>query len=81
MEMERTVSTKGQIVIPKDARKRLGLKPGSEIIFEVEGDELVIKRKLTPQEIIDDFGNVPKKIKGLTAKRIKKILEEEHEIP
>lgn len=47
MELERTISEKGQVVIPKDMRKQLGLKPGSEILFEVNGKSVIIRPKKT----------------------------------
>lgn len=82
MELERTVSEKGQIVLPKDARDKTGIKPGSQVMVEVEDGKIVIKPKLSPKEIVEDFGNIPHKLKKpLTAREIKEILEEEYEIP
>ncbi len=81
MELERTISIKGQIVIPKDARKKAGIKPGTKVTFEVEDDKIIIKRKLTAKEIVEDFADVPKKIKGLDIAKIKKLLDDEYEVP
>jgi AbrB family looped-hinge helix DNA binding protein len=39
-----TVSTKGQIVIPKTIRDRLNLKAGTELVFDVQGEAVVLKR-------------------------------------
>jgi AbrB family looped-hinge helix DNA binding protein len=39
-----TISTKGQIVIPKTLRERLNLKAGSEVVIDVRGESLVMKR-------------------------------------
>jgi AbrB family looped-hinge helix DNA binding protein len=39
-----TVSTKGQIVIPKAVRDRLNLKAGTELVFDVQGEAVVLKR-------------------------------------
>ena len=47
MEIRRTLSEKGQVVIPKDIREYLGLKPGSEIVFEVKKVGLSLDPKLT----------------------------------
>ncbi len=80
MEIERTISEKGQIVIPKDVRDYLGLKPGTEITFEVSDGKVTIKPKLSPNEFIEKFTNVGKKLKKLDMKRIRTILEEEHAI-
>lgn len=39
------IDTKGRIVIPKEIRKRMGIKPGEEfLITEIDGDTIVIKR-------------------------------------
>ncbi|ASJ09086.1 AbrB family transcriptional regulator [Thermococcus siculi] len=39
------VDTKGRVVIPRDIRKRMGIKPGEEfLITEIDGDTIVMKR-------------------------------------
>ena len=43
MEMG-TVSTRGQIAIPSEIRRRLGLKEGEKVVFFSEGDTIVIKK-------------------------------------
>lgn len=37
------LSTKGQIVIPKEIREALGLRPGAKFIVELEGDRVVLR--------------------------------------
>lgn len=39
-----TISSKGQIAIPKAVRERLNLKAGTEISIDVQGEALVMKR-------------------------------------
>ena len=39
---EVTLSTKHQIVIPREARQALGLKPGDKLTVLVRGDQFVI---------------------------------------
>jgi AbrB family looped-hinge helix DNA binding protein len=39
-----TISSKGQIAIPKAVRKRLNLKAGTEISIDVQGETMVMKR-------------------------------------
>jgi AbrB family looped-hinge helix DNA binding protein len=81
MQMERTISKKGQIVIPKDIRKFLGLTAGTEIIFEVKDGVVMIKARKTGKEFVDDFLNVPKiRGKSPSTKVLKKVLEEEYEL-
>ncbi len=80
MELERSVGPKGQVVIPMDVRKKMGIKPGSDVVFEVEDSKIIIKKKLSPREFVEDFGNIPKKLKKpLTAREIKTIIEEEYD--
>ncbi|WP_200340111.1 AbrB/MazE/SpoVT family DNA-binding domain-containing protein [Rhodovibrio sodomensis] len=43
------VTSKGQATIPSAVRKRLGLKPGDRVVYEIEGDSVVI-RKAAPEE-------------------------------
>jgi AbrB family looped-hinge helix DNA binding protein len=43
-----TISTKGQIAIPKAVRERLNLKAGTQVSLDVRGESLVLKR-LVPE--------------------------------
>jgi AbrB family looped-hinge helix DNA binding protein len=39
-----TISSKGQIAIPKAVRDRLNLKAGTKVVIDVQGEALVMKR-------------------------------------
>ena len=39
------VTSKGQVTIPQDIRERLGLFPNTEIIFDVVGDSVRIRKQ------------------------------------
>ena len=41
-----TVAERGQIVIPKEARDALGLKPGARLRLRVEDGRLVIEKRV-----------------------------------
>lgn len=43
--IELTLAERGQIVIPKEARDALGLKPGARLQLHIEGGRLVIEKK------------------------------------
>ena len=43
--MATTVTTKGQVTIPKEVRDLLGIKPGSAVTFEVVDDGRVVLSK------------------------------------
>lgn len=40
--MTHRVGAKGQVVIPKDLRERVGLRPGADVEFELEGERISI---------------------------------------
>ena len=40
----KNVGQKGQVVIPKQLRDAMGLKPGVEVILEIRGSEIVISK-------------------------------------
>ena len=43
--MATTVTTKGQVTIPKEVRDLLGITPGSSVTFEMADDGRVVLRK------------------------------------
>jgi antitoxin PrlF len=44
MDVSATVSSKGQVTIPRAVRQALALEEGDEVVFRVEGDRAVIAR-------------------------------------
>jgi AbrB family looped-hinge helix DNA binding protein len=42
------LSTKGQLVIPANVRKRLNLKPGDSVDLRLEGDRLILQAQSRP---------------------------------
>jgi AbrB family looped-hinge helix DNA binding protein len=42
---EATLSSKNQIVIPREARKSLGLKPGDKLLVVLQGDNIIVLQK------------------------------------
>ena len=42
-----SVSSRGQVAIPSDIRKVLGLEEGSKVLFVVENDTLLMKKVTT----------------------------------
>ena len=45
------ITRKGQVTIPKRIRDSLGLKPGSEVNFRVEGDTYLLGKKVKGESI------------------------------
>jgi AbrB family looped-hinge helix DNA binding protein len=63
MGIELTISSKGQIVIPKDVRDALDLRPGGKLSLERVGHRLILEAPQPPRETIsyDEFRRrVPK---------------------
>ena len=42
------LSSKGQIVIPEEVRKELGLEPGAQFVVMGEGDVVILKKIEAP---------------------------------
>jgi AbrB family looped-hinge helix DNA binding protein len=56
--MESTsVTSKGQVTIPKPIRQQLGIRKGSKIVFEIVNDHIELKVQSTPTQISSEgFG-------------------------
>ena len=67
-----TVSSKGQIAIPKSVRERLNLKPGTRVVIDIQGESLVMKRAVKG---FPDWRTMQGMIDGPS---LTKALEEEH---
>lgn len=54
-----TVSSKGQVVIPAELRRKLGLRPGDTVVFDAGADEheAVIRRREGWDELSARFGS------------------------
>jgi antitoxin PrlF len=42
--MTSTISSKGQITVPKAVRDRLGLRPGTTVVFEPTADGVLLRK-------------------------------------
>jgi AbrB family looped-hinge helix DNA binding protein len=77
MIIKRKLGPKGQIVIPKDAREQLNIKPGSEVLIEVVNNEIRIKPAMSEMDFFNNFVKTSKKL----AEKIdfKKLYDEQYE--
>jgi len=46
-----TITSKGQVTVPKRIRETLGLRPGSQVDFLVEDDRVVLRPHGIPAEV------------------------------
>ena len=62
------LSEKGQVVIPKDFRKKMGLKPGNQFLVIAAEETIIlqrmeiVKRKLKVEEVLDIAKNVTQEL-------------------
>lgn len=74
---------KGQVVIPKMFRDNYGLMPGEDVVFEDEGERIVVKK--SPTDIVEVANAITEAIKKsgrkvkITTELLKKLDEEEYE--
>jgi len=73
--VEVKVHRKGIIVIPAEVRRRLNIKEGSVMELEVEGDKIVLKRKMT----LSDMYGVDKVMGDSALKELERLRKEEVE--
>ncbi|MGR3177458.1 MAG: AbrB/MazE/SpoVT family DNA-binding domain-containing protein [Candidatus Anammoxibacter sp.] len=79
------LTSKGQMTIPKDVRRALGLKPSGKVIIVIEGDHAIIKPlrgnildiggsiKIPAKEKPIGFHKVRESIKRKVAKKAAKV--------
>jgi AbrB family looped-hinge helix DNA binding protein len=81
--MEVIVSSKYQLVVPKEVRKQLGIKPGQKVrVKQVSGNTITFERQPTMQELLDKSAgtmkDTPWQKKGVDAAAwIRRIRDEE----
>ncbi len=78
MQIQTSVNVKYQVVIPKEARKMIDLKPGQKMTVDVVGEKVILSKAKGKKELKwpDDYY---KKLGGLwkSSEDIDKYLEEE----
>jgi AbrB family looped-hinge helix DNA binding protein len=69
-----TASSRGQIVIPKDIRRRLNISPGKKLLIKAEKDQAIIMP--LPDDPVEYFCGFFKDKSSLTKALIKERLKE-----
>jgi antitoxin PrlF len=54
-----TMTSKGQLTVPKDVRDRLGLSSGDRVEFTPDGQGRITMRKAPIRSVTDLFGRFP----------------------
>ncbi|MEZ4269562.1 MAG: AbrB/MazE/SpoVT family DNA-binding domain-containing protein [Myxococcota bacterium] len=68
-----TVTSKGQITIPKAVRDSVGLATGDRVSFAVRGDGVV---EMVPEtvELMSLFGSLKPRLKGVTLEQMEQAI-------
>ena len=69
-----TMTSKGQLTVPKELRELLGLKAGDRVEFVPDGDGRVVMRRARIQSITDLFGILPAGSVPLTREEMKEVV-------
>ncbi|TLZ64356.1 MAG: AbrB/MazE/SpoVT family DNA-binding domain-containing protein [Methanobacteriota archaeon] len=78
--MKRKLGSKGQVVVPKEIRQKLGLGEGSTLTFELSGNTILVRPEPSPDEIVERFLSV----KGRKRRALvdwKSALDDEYKVP
>jgi AbrB family looped-hinge helix DNA binding protein len=71
-----TLTERGQVTLPAEIRKKLGVRPKEEVTFEVEGDTIrIVPSRFTVESV---RGSVPPLAERRPLKEIFDIAAEEH---
>lgn len=78
MQIQTSVNVKYQVVIPKEARRKINLKPGQKMDVEIVGEKVILSKAQTKKQLKwpEDYY---KELRGLwkDTEDIDKYLEEE----
>ena len=58
------VTQKGQVTIPRPIRSMLGINTGDEVIFEMEKNKVVLKKKVTVDRKFEKYVGFLSHLKG-----------------
>ncbi len=82
MSVDVKLSSKGQIVIPREVRKKLNLKPGDKVKIEaIDGRKAIIQPAILPPEDIfvsagkETVGNILLESRKADEAKLKKLLK------
>lgn len=59
------VSEKGQVVIPKPIREQFNIQPDTDVVFDVDEEKIVLKKRTSSLDVFESFVNAVKNKKNL----------------
>ena len=78
--MKRKLGAKGQVVVPKEIREKLGLTEGSMLTFEISRGTVLVRPEPTPEEVVERFLSVKGRKRGKLV-HWKSVLDDEYKLP
>lgn len=64
--MQTTITSKGQVTIPRDVHQHFGLKQGMAVSFEIKGDNIALRPAPSPRQAVAcGFGLIKSRRKGV----------------
>ncbi|HWL85872.1 MAG TPA: AbrB/MazE/SpoVT family DNA-binding domain-containing protein [Polyangiaceae bacterium] len=70
-----TVTTKGQVTLPKKIRQRLGVRPGDRVAFREKEDGTIVVEPETI-DLMDLYGVVRPRVRGVTVEDMNEAIRE-----
>ena len=64
IQLNAKVGEKGQVVIPKPIRQRFNIKPNTNLVFDIEDEKIILKKK-NSFGVFEDFISAVKNKKSL----------------
>ena len=66
--MQTTITSKGQVTIPRDLRQHFGLLQGMSVTFEIEGDHIALRPAASVRRnATSGFGLIRSAVPGVAA--------------
>lgn len=71
MNIESKIDDKGRVEIPKIIRKRLNIRPGDRLFFQLQGNKILIRKFNSIEDFVTLSEEFSKKLKEATDEPIK----------
>jgi AbrB family transcriptional regulator (stage V sporulation protein T) len=68
------IDDRGRILLPKEIREELNLKPREEMFVMSAGKEIIVLKKVNVKKIVED---IIEKVKGVDLEALERKIEEE----
>lgn len=77
MELKARITSKGQLTIPKEVRRALGVREGDSLLFEVndDGDEVTVRVARRPVSFAD-YAGIWRKDDGMSVREVNTYIRE-----